>query len=131
MEWINKVGDWVNVGLFGSPVATIEDAPFDVSIVDVYAAQLLSKIDSLFGVLPPNFSIIYAAAAMVGFIAAVCQMMMFRSVRPVWNFGMFYCFLMVTIVLSNNWTLMADGWTGWLARLGYGAFGWTPAELTP
>lgn len=131
MEWIAAAGDWVNIGLFGKPVATIQDSALDASMIDVMVSGIVDKITSLFGIIPPKFSLIYYAAAVFAFIVGIAKMMWLRSLQPVAEFFKFYVFLMMVLLLSENWNLVADGWTGWMARTAFQAIGYDASYLSP
>lgn len=132
MDWIAGLSDWVNVGLFGKPTATFDPAtPMNADVIDIMAAQFVDQINTLGGVLPAKFHILYFAFAMIAFITALAKMMYLRSVKPVAEFFQFYVFLMVLLVVSTNWNAMADGWVGWMSRTAFQATGQNLSFMSP
>lgn len=131
MDWIAVAGDWVNIGLFGKPVATIQESALDASMIDMMASGFVDNINSLFGILPPKFSLLYYAAAVLVFVFSLAKMMYLRSVQPVAEFFKFYVFLMMVLLLSENWNRAADGWTGWMARTAFQALGYDGSYVLP
>ena len=131
MDWIAAAGDWINIGLFGKPVATIQESSLDPSMIDLVVSGIVDKINSLFGILPPEFALLYYAAAVVALVVGVGKMMFLRSLQPVAEFFKFYVFLMMVLLLSQNWNMVADGWTGWMARTAFRALGYDATYLLP
>lgn len=132
MEWLQGISDWVNTGLFGRPTATFDaGTPMDAAVIDLMASQFVDQINSLGGILPPKFHILYFAFAMVAFISALAKMMYLRSVKPVAEFFTFYVFLMVLLVVSANWNMMAEGWAGWMSRTAFQALGYDFSYMSP
>ena len=131
MDWIASAADWVNIGLFGSPVATVQGGGLDASMIDVMASGFVDKINSLFGLLPPKFHLLYYAAAVFAFVIGLGKMMYLRSLAPVAEFFKFYVFLMMVVLLSENWNMVADTWTGWMARTAFQALGYDASYLSP
>jgi type IV secretory pathway TrbL component len=131
MEWITAAGDWVNTGLFGSPVGGVASIAMDAQIIDKMASQFVDQINSLGGILPAKFHLLYFAFAVIAFVTALGKMMYFRSVKPVADFGIFYAFLMVLLVVSANWNMASEGWAGWMSRTAFQSLGYDFSYMAP
>ena len=131
-EWVQGAGDWVNTGLFGKPVATIDPGTaLDPEFIDRLASQFVDQINSLGGILPEKFHLLYFAFAVIAFVTALAKMMWLRSVKPVADFFIFYVFLMVLLVVSANWNMMAEGWAGWMSRTAFASLGYDFTYMAP
>ncbi|QQP94030.1 type IV secretion system protein (plasmid) [Skermanella sp. TT6] len=109
----------------------IDPTTLSPELIDQLASHFVEIINSLFGILPANFEIFYVALALVAFVLAVAKLMWLRSLQPVAEFFKFYVFLMVLLVVSENWNSAADTWVGWMSRQAYEATGLTASYLAP
>lgn len=109
----------------------MESTALSPEIVDRLASDFVDTINSLFGVLPADFHIFYFALALISFVVAIGKMMWMRSISPAAEFFKFYLFLMVLLVVSDNWNTMADTWVGWMSKQAYEAVGFDASYLAP
>lgn len=130
-EWLNSAGNWVNNGLFGQPVGGIAPANVDPEMIDRMTAEMVDQINTLGGILPEKFAILYFAFAVIAFFVALSKMMWLRSIKPVAEFFTFYIFIMVLLLVSENWNMMADGWAGWMSRTAFQAVGYDFTFMAP